>query len=74
VLGVSPLALPDVNPILSVPGGLALLAYLHLAMRRAYPERAAVRVARFVLAAVLLTGALGLTFLGAVLHTTLMLG
>jgi hypothetical protein len=72
-LGISPVEAPDVNPVLYVPGGIALLAYLYLAMRRVYGERSLVGAARFALTAVLFAGSLLLAFLAAALHTMLML-
>jgi hypothetical protein len=72
-LGISPLEAPDVNLVLYVPGGVALLAYLYLAMRRVYGERSLVGTARFALTAVLFAGSLFLAFLTAAVHTMLML-
>ncbi|HEV2735008.1 MAG TPA: DUF3667 domain-containing protein [Longimicrobiaceae bacterium] len=72
-LGISPLEAPDVNRVLYVPGGIALLAYLYLAMRRVYGERTRVGAARFALTAVLFAGSLFLAFLAAAVHSMLML-
>ncbi len=72
-VGISPVEAPDVNLALYVPGGIALLAYLYLAMRRVYGERTLVGTARFALTAVLFAGSLFLAFLAAAVHTMLML-
>ena len=72
-LGISPVGAPDVNLVLYVPGGAALLAYLYLAMRRVYGERSLVGAARFALTAVLFAGSLLLAFLAAAVHSLLML-
>lgn len=73
-LGVDALALPDVNLLLYVPGGVALLVYLYVSTGRVYPERARIRVVRFALTAVSVTASLLLAFLAASMYTMLRLG